>query len=207
MTNTSTQPTDEDPGKDSDHTGPRKTRAEEYVDQFQALTQAANDAGLLGRRYGFYWVMILTAVLAVVAIMVGMVYLGDTWYRLILAALLAWYWPSSASWATKRRTSKSSTHPSGTNGWDGSWLDCVPVSATAGGWTNTTVTTPTRTRRGLIQTSLPASSSSPRKQAIAAPAGRRPSPNAKASTSSPCCSSRAGPCTSPRSRPSRPSQR
>ena len=87
MTSASTQPTHEDPGKDSDHTEPR-TRAERYVDQYQELTQAANDAGLMGRRLGFYWVMIITAVLAVAAIMVGVVYLGDTWYQLILAALL-----------------------------------------------------------------------------------------------------------------------
>jgi fatty acid desaturase len=72
-------------------TGPEQTersRAEEYVDQYQQLTQAVNDAGLLERRRGFYWSMIIASVLAVVAILVGVVQLGDTWIQLVLAALL-----------------------------------------------------------------------------------------------------------------------
>ncbi|MCP5978685.1 hypothetical protein NL364_29765, partial [Klebsiella pneumoniae] len=36
-----------------------QTRAERYVEQYQSLTQSVNDAGLMGRRRGFYWVMIL----------------------------------------------------------------------------------------------------------------------------------------------------
>lgn len=65
-----------------------QTAAQRYTEQYQSLTQAVNDAGLLERRRGFYWVMIISAILAVAAIMVGVVYLGDTWFQLILAALL-----------------------------------------------------------------------------------------------------------------------
>jgi fatty acid desaturase len=88
MTDTSTKPNHEDdPDRHSERTEHR-TRAERYVEQYQELTQAVNDAGLMGRRYGFYCVMITTAVLATGAILVGVVYLGDSWYQLILAALL-----------------------------------------------------------------------------------------------------------------------
>lgn len=70
-----------------DEVGPQ-TRAERYVQQYQSLTQAVNDAGLTDRRRGFYWVMIGGAVLAAATILVAVVYLGDTWYQLVLAALL-----------------------------------------------------------------------------------------------------------------------
>jgi fatty acid desaturase len=72
---------------DSPDRGSPKSPAERYVEQYQSLTQAVNDAGLLDRRVRFYWVMIATAVLAAAAIMIGVAYLGDTWWQLILAAL------------------------------------------------------------------------------------------------------------------------
>jgi fatty acid desaturase len=59
-----------------------------YVEAFHELTAEANNAGLMRRRYGFYWAMILFWTLATAAILVGVVLLGDTWYQLILAALL-----------------------------------------------------------------------------------------------------------------------
>jgi fatty acid desaturase len=68
--------------------GTSKTRAERYVEQYQSLTQAVNDAGLLNRRHRFYWIAIAAAVLAAAAIMIGVAYLGDTWWQLILAALM-----------------------------------------------------------------------------------------------------------------------
>ena len=55
---------------------------------FRELTDKIQAAGLLERRYGFYWSMMAGAVAAFVAIGIGMVLLGDSWYQLILAGIL-----------------------------------------------------------------------------------------------------------------------
>jgi hypothetical protein len=54
------------------------TRAERYVEQYQSLTQAVNDAGLLNRCHRLYWITIAAVVLAAAAIMIGVAHLGDT---------------------------------------------------------------------------------------------------------------------------------
>ena len=59
-----------------------------YVEAFRQLSMKAHDAGLMRRRYGFYWTMLLVCTTATVAILVGVVLLGATWFQLILAALL-----------------------------------------------------------------------------------------------------------------------
>ncbi|WP_308291646.1 acyl-CoA desaturase [Microbacterium sp. G2-8] len=61
---------------------------ERYVETFRQLSAEANDSGLMRRRYGFYWAMLLFWTTAAVAILVGVVLLGETWFQLILAALL-----------------------------------------------------------------------------------------------------------------------
>lgn len=59
-----------------------------YVEAFHRLATEANHAGLMRRRYGFYWTMMLSWTLAVAAILAGVAVLGDTWFQLVLAALL-----------------------------------------------------------------------------------------------------------------------
>lgn len=68
-------------------TGPR-TR-DRHVSDFTALSRTVQEAGLMRRRHGYYWTQfaVLTALLA--AIVAGVVVLGDTWWQLALAALLA----------------------------------------------------------------------------------------------------------------------
>src|SRR5215203_2618059 len=116
--------------------------------------------------------MIITALLAVVAIMVGVVYLGDTWYQLILAAMLGVVLAQFGFLGHEAAHQQVFDSPKW-NQWVGRILAglCTGLSY---GW---------RTRKGKIQTSPPGYSSSPRKQAIAAPAGWQPSPDDKASTS------------------------
>jgi fatty acid desaturase len=59
-----------------------------YVKSFQQLSAAANDAGLMNRRYGFYWSMMIGWVLALAVLLVCVVVIGDSWYQLIVAALV-----------------------------------------------------------------------------------------------------------------------
>jgi len=59
------------------------------VSEFTALSRTVQDAGLMRRRYGYYWTQfaVLTGLLA--GIVAGMVLLGDSWWQLALAAALA----------------------------------------------------------------------------------------------------------------------
>lgn len=59
-----------------------------YVDTYLELSTEANDAGLMQRRYGFYWVRILFWSVSTVAILFAVAALGASWWQLVLAALL-----------------------------------------------------------------------------------------------------------------------
>lgn len=61
---------------------------ERYVEAFRRLSAEVNDAGLMRRRYGFYWSMILGWTSATIAILIAVAVLPDTWIQLVLAALL-----------------------------------------------------------------------------------------------------------------------
>jgi fatty acid desaturase len=56
---------------------------------FTALTRRIHEQGLMRRRYGYYWAKLIGEVLAVVAWVVGFVWLGDSWWQLVSAAVLA----------------------------------------------------------------------------------------------------------------------
>ncbi len=60
-----------------------------HVSSYAELSQLIRAAGLLRRRYGYYWTLMLTTVAAFAGIWVGFVLLGDSWYQLLLAAALA----------------------------------------------------------------------------------------------------------------------
>lgn len=62
--------------------------AEAYVEAYRRLSQEAHDAGLFRRRYGFYFTRIIGWVLFLVALVIAIILLGETWYQLIIAALI-----------------------------------------------------------------------------------------------------------------------
>jgi fatty acid desaturase len=65
------------------------SRRDRYVSEYAELSRQIQSSGLLERRYAFYWTKIIGLVLAFVAIWVVFALLGDSWYQLVLAALLA----------------------------------------------------------------------------------------------------------------------
>jgi len=74
----------------SPHPSPAQRPARERaVSDFTDLSRTVNDAGLMRRRYGYYWARfaVLTALLA--GLVAAVVLLGDTWWQLVIAALLA----------------------------------------------------------------------------------------------------------------------
>ncbi|CAN5153603.1 MAG: fatty acid desaturase family protein [Nocardioides sp.] len=61
---------------------------ERYVSRYTDLVKDIRASGLLERRRGFYWTVILASIAAFAAIWVGFFWLGDSWYQLLLAAAL-----------------------------------------------------------------------------------------------------------------------
>ena len=62
--------------------------AARHVSQFQELTQRISAAGLMRRRYGFYWCAFVAAGVALAGVWTGVVLLGDSWLQLLLASAL-----------------------------------------------------------------------------------------------------------------------
>ena len=58
------------------------------VHLYTELARTVRDRGLLRRRYGYYWSRIALAVAAFVLVWAGIIALGNSWFQLILAAVL-----------------------------------------------------------------------------------------------------------------------
>lgn len=56
---------------------------------FTELAQQIRGLGLLRRRYGYYWTKLIAAPLAVAICLIAFVWIGDTWWQLFTAAVLA----------------------------------------------------------------------------------------------------------------------
>ncbi|MFJ6416320.1 fatty acid desaturase family protein [Paeniglutamicibacter sp. NPDC091659] len=59
-----------------------------YVEAYLQLSRAVHEAGLIRRRYGFYWAMIIGWVLTLAGLSAAVVLLGETWYQMGIAALI-----------------------------------------------------------------------------------------------------------------------
>jgi fatty acid desaturase len=71
---------------------PRRVRrppAERATSDFTALAKAVQDAGLMRRRYGYYWAKMIGAAVLLAAWVVGFVHLGDSWWQLGSAVVLS----------------------------------------------------------------------------------------------------------------------
>lgn len=56
---------------------------------YSVLAKLVRESGLLRRRYGYYWTRLVLTVAALGAVCTGVVLLGDSWWQLLLAAVLA----------------------------------------------------------------------------------------------------------------------
>jgi len=59
---------------------------EQFVSRYTDLAKEVREAGLLRRRYLYYWTELGVAVAAFAGIWVGFAFLGDSWFQLLLAA-------------------------------------------------------------------------------------------------------------------------
>ncbi|MFH5821754.1 fatty acid desaturase family protein [Georgenia sp. AZ-5] len=68
---------------------PRGAARERQVSDFTTLTQRVQAAGLMRRAYGYYWSKLIGLTAAGLALAVGFVALGDTWWQMGTAVVLA----------------------------------------------------------------------------------------------------------------------
>ena len=61
----------------------------QVVSTYAELAGRVRDAGLMRRRYGYYWSRMVVMAAAFVAVWVGVALVGESWYQLALAAALA----------------------------------------------------------------------------------------------------------------------
>src|SRR4029453_11922344 len=59
------------------------------VSSFTALTRRVQELDLMRRRYGYYWTKLVGALVILVAWVLVFVWIGDSWWQLINAAVLA----------------------------------------------------------------------------------------------------------------------
>jgi fatty acid desaturase len=69
--------------------GPISPAAEKSGSSFTALTRSIHELGLMRRRYGYYWTKLAGAVLILVAWVAGFLLIGDSWWQLAAAGVLA----------------------------------------------------------------------------------------------------------------------
>ena len=69
--------------------GPASPTRDKAGSSFTALTRSIHEMGLMRRRYGYYWAKLIGAVLILAAWVVGFILIGDSWWQLANAAVLA----------------------------------------------------------------------------------------------------------------------
>ena len=83
---------------------------------FTALTRSIHEMGLMRRRYGYYWAKLIGAVLILAAWVVGFVWIGDSWWQLANAGVLAVVMTQIAFLGHAPRTARYSSPDAGTTG-------------------------------------------------------------------------------------------
>jgi fatty acid desaturase len=63
-------------------------RAARVTSSYTELARQVREDGLLGRRYFYYWSRLTAVVLALAALVLTVVWVGDSWWQLVLAVLL-----------------------------------------------------------------------------------------------------------------------
>ncbi len=74
---------------DADSTRSRDIPPETHRSSFTSLTRQVHELGLMRRRYGYYWSKLIGAVLIIAAWIAGFVWIGDSWWQLANAFVLA----------------------------------------------------------------------------------------------------------------------
>lgn len=60
-----------------------------HVSSYTALTKSVQNAGLLGRTYGYYWTKLIAVPLIGLGLALAFIFIGDTWWQMMTAVGLA----------------------------------------------------------------------------------------------------------------------
>ena len=77
------------PGGPAPDAADRQLARHAYTRHFTELAKTVRESGLLRRRYGYYWMRMSLVALALIATGVGVALVGDSWFQLVLAGVLA----------------------------------------------------------------------------------------------------------------------
>ncbi len=77
-----------DSGTEGKHRSPGPSR-QRHVSDFTALTRRVQEAGYMRRSYGYYWTKLIGLTLGGLGLAVAFVLLGDTWWQMVTAVVLA----------------------------------------------------------------------------------------------------------------------
>jgi fatty acid desaturase len=75
--------------KPSQSSAPASPSRDRAGSSFTALTRSIHEMGLMRRRYGYYWAKLIGAVLILAAWALGFIWIGDSWWQLANAGVLA----------------------------------------------------------------------------------------------------------------------
>ena len=73
----------------SDSSSPVREPRAKLANDFTELSQIISASGLMRRRYGYYWTKLLAVPVVLAAFVVAFIWIGDSWWQLATAAVLA----------------------------------------------------------------------------------------------------------------------
>jgi fatty acid desaturase len=118
------------------HAGPAvRGRQDRYTQQYTQLSQQVKASGLLSRRYGYYWTKMTLTVLALGATVTGVVLVGDSWFQLILAGVLAVVF-AQLTFLGHDAAHRQMFNSGKANDWAGLILGTLLAGLSAGWWQN-----------------------------------------------------------------------
>ncbi|SDH56777.1 fatty acid desaturase family protein [Microbacterium pygmaeum] len=68
---------------------PVRSTTPKLANDFTALAQTVTASGLMRRRYGYYWTKLLAAPLVLAGMVLVFIWIGDSWWQLVTAAVFA----------------------------------------------------------------------------------------------------------------------
>ena len=71
-------------------------RASRQASDYLAISQQVRAAGLMRRRYGYYWSKLLAVPIAFAACLAAFIIIGDTWWQLLIAVVFAFVFTQTA---------------------------------------------------------------------------------------------------------------
>lgn len=114
---------------------PSSRRPAAHLNGFSELLRQAKEAGLMQRRYGYYWTRFAAAAVALGSVFTGVALLGDSWLQLVLAAVLGVIL-AQLGFLGHEASHRQIFRSAGWNDWSGRVLSAFFAGISHGWWMN-----------------------------------------------------------------------